>query len=128
MVQAGENPAQSVAMAAAEGRLFGLQLNDVHPRLGAEDGLAFGSVNTMAALELVRWIQKVGFEGHIYFDTFPANEDPVREAGYNIRRFKALWEQAARLSRRLDVLASQHDALGVLELLEAVDSGRMPAQ
>jgi sugar phosphate isomerase/epimerase len=126
MVQAGENPAQSVAMAAAEGRLFGLHLNDVHPRLGGEDGLAFGTVNKLAALELVRWVQKAGYEGHVYFDTFPHNENPVQEAEYNIRRFQALWEQAARLSRRLDVLASQRDTLGLLELLEVVDSGRLP--
>ena len=32
-------------------------------------------------------------QGHIYFDTFARNEDPVREAEYNIRRFKYYWAQ-----------------------------------
>jgi sugar phosphate isomerase/epimerase len=81
LLAAGENPAASVAMAASAGRLFGLQLNDAHGRLGAEDGLAFGSVNQGMALELVHWLQRVGYEGPIYFDTFPKRQDPVRLGG-----------------------------------------------
>lgn len=77
MLMAGENPAQSVAMAGAAGKLFGVQLNDGHPKLAAEDGLMFGSVHGTMALEFMRWLQRVGFDGHIYFDTFPRNEDPV---------------------------------------------------
>lgn len=47
-------------------------------------------------------------------------QDPVREAEHNIRRFKALWSRAARLAGAgLDGLAARHDAMGVLELLEA---------
>ena len=42
------------------------------------------------ALEFIRWLQKVEYDGHLYHDTFPHNEDPVREAAYNIRRVKAL--------------------------------------
>jgi len=60
MLFAGENPAQSVAAAASAGRLFGVQLGDGHQRLGAEDGLMFGSVHPVAALEVVRWLQKSG--------------------------------------------------------------------
>ncbi|GAB4822855.1 hypothetical protein N2152v2_009901 [Parachlorella kessleri] len=119
LLMAGENPAQSVALAAQAGMLFGLHLNDAHVKLGAEDGLAFGSVNPIAALELVRWLQRVGYEGHIYFDTFPRSDDPVREAELNIRRFKALWTRAARLAAAgVDGMGAAHDALGVLELLE----------
>jgi L-rhamnose isomerase len=124
MLMAGENPAHSVAMVGAAGKLFGLQLNDAHVRLGAEDGLAFGAVNPLAALELVRWMQRSNYSGHVYFDTFPLNEEPVREAEYNVRRFKALWARAARLADAgIDGFAETHDAMGVLEALEAdVDS------
>lgn len=121
---AGESPAASVALVGGAGKLFGVQLNDAHVRLGAEDGLAFGTVNGAAALEMVRWLQKVGYDGHIYFDTFPRNEDPVREAEYNIRRFKALWARAARLAAAgIDSFSDTHDAMGVLELLEADEMG-----
>ncbi|KAL4430864.1 hypothetical protein ABPG75_006120 [Micractinium tetrahymenae] len=121
LLMAGENPAQGAALAGAAGKLFGLQLNDAHVKLGAEDGLAFASVNPTAALELMRWLQRSRPQGlHLYFDTFPRKEDPVREAEYNIRRVKALWARAARLAAAgIDRFADSHDALGALEMLEA---------
>ncbi|EFN59383.1 hypothetical protein CHLNCDRAFT_137863 [Chlorella variabilis] len=120
LLMAGESPAQSVALAGAAGKLFGLHLNDAHVKLGAEDGLAFGSVGGSGALELVRWLHRVNYSGTIYFDTFPRKEDPVREAAYNIRRFRQLWARAARLvAAGLDGFAERHDALGALELLAA---------
>ena len=81
----------------------------------------FGSVHPSMALEFVRWLQKVGFDGHLYYDTFPRNEDPVREAEYNIRAFKRLWTRARALADAgIDELSRRQDALGVLELLETV--------
>ena len=117
MLVAGENPAQSVAMVGRAGRLFGVQLNDGHGR--GEDGLMLGSVHGAMALELVVWLVKTGYAGHIYFDTFPRNEDPVREAEYNIRRFKALWARAQRLlAAGVEDAMARHDAMDSLELLE----------
>ncbi|KAI8475104.1 MAG: ribokinase/xylose isomerase [Monoraphidium minutum] len=120
MLMAGENPAQSAALVLAAGKLFGVHLNDGHSRVGAEDGLIFGSVHAAAALELVYWLRRGGYTGSVYFDTFPLNEDPVREAELNIRRFKALWAQAGRLAGAgLDAALAAHDALGAMELMEA---------
>jgi len=119
MLMAGENPAQSLEMAARRGKLFGVQLGDGHSRLGAEDGLAFGSVHAAAALEVVLWLQRARYSGYIYFDTFPRNEDPVEEAAYNVRTFRRLWSRAERLSAAgVDALLAEHDAMGVLRLLE----------
>ena len=59
MIMAGENPAQSVALVGNAGKLFGVQLNDGHAKLGAEDGLMFGSVHSAMALEFVYWLHKV---------------------------------------------------------------------
>jgi len=118
MLMAGENPAQSVALVGTAGKLFGVQLNDGHPKMGAEDGLMFGSVHGAMALEFIHWLQKVRFDGHIYFDTFPRNEDPVREAEFNIRRVKAMWAHAAKLEQAgIDGLLAKHDAMGALELI-----------
>ena len=47
-------------------------------RLGAEDGLAFASVSGSYALELVRWLQRMKPDIHVFFDTFPKKEDPGR--------------------------------------------------
>jgi len=117
-LMAGENPAQSVAILGEH--LFGVHLNDGHSRIGAEDGLVLGSVHGTMALELMYWLQRIGYAGHLYMDTFPRNEDPVRECEFNIRRAKALWRQAQRLrAAGLDERLARHDAMGALELLEA---------
>ena len=124
-LMAGENPAQSVAMVGKAGKLFGVQLNDGHAKLGAEDGLMFGSVHGNMALDFIRWLQKTGYDGHLYFDTFPRNEDPVREAAYNIRRVKALWAEAARLTASgIEDNIRAHDAMGSLELMESLAASR----
>ena len=118
LLLAGENPGQSIAMVASAGKLFGMQLSDAHVRLGAEDGLPFGSVNSASALETVVWLRDVGYAGHIYFDTFPLNEDPVREASHNIATFKAMWRTADRLrTGGLEKFMTMQDAMSVLELL-----------
>lgn len=125
MLAAGENPAQSVALAS--NKLFGVQLNDGYQRIGAEDGLMFGSVHHLAALEFVFWLRRSSsFEGHVYFDTFPRNEDPVREAEYNIRKVKRLYKKAAELERIgiQHTVFKNHDAMAALELLEQDEERR----
>jgi sugar phosphate isomerase/epimerase len=120
-LMAGENPAQAVAM-VPKGKLFGVQLGDGYGRLGAEDGLAFASVHPRSALEFVVWLIKKDFRGHIYFDTFPRNEDPVREAEYNIRQFRRLYSAARKMlaSGRLEEQLLRHDSMAVLEDLESM--------
>jgi hypothetical protein len=90
----------------------------------AARSLAFGSVHGAAALELAYWLRRVEYQGSIYFDTFPGNEDPVREAELNIRRFKALWARAGGLEAAgLGQHLARHDAMGALELLAAAETG-----
>eukprot|EP00438_Fugacium_kawagutii_P032277 Skav215202 [mRNA] locus=scaffold2331:85908:86899:- [translate_table: standard] len=115
---AGENPAQSVAMTGWQTGLDFFCANAVHPRLGAEDGLAFASVHPVAALELVLWLRRVNYTGSIYFDTFPKNEDPVREAELNIRRFQGLWEKAEKMDEEVKKMQEQHDAMEIMEFLD----------
>jgi hypothetical protein len=63
----------------------------------------------------------VGYTGHIYFDTFPRNEDPVSEAEYNIQTFRKLWVVARRMlgrdRARVEDMQRRHDAMGMLEYL-----------
>ena len=72
------------------------------------------------ALEAVAELRRAAFAGFVYFDTFPLNEDPVREAELNVRRFRRMWRAAAALEAggELAALRERHDAVGVLELLE----------
>ena len=114
---AAENPSQSATMAFMKGeKLFGVHLNDaVQSKLGAEDGLSFGSVNPRGAYEFIRVLQKFKYDGVIYFDTFPMNEDPVRECERNIEVVKKYWEMAKKESGNSKLIEArrEHDFLGI---------------
>ena len=119
MLMAGENPAQSIALAGSKSKLFGIQLNDGYTRLAAEDGMMFGSVHPNMALEIMFYLQKVNYSGHLYFDTFPQRTDPVKEAEYNIERVKHFWRAAKRLeSLGIENIQDMHDAIGALKITE----------
>jgi xylose isomerase len=60
----------------------------------------------MQTLELLYQLVRKGFDGVIYFDTFPdvTGLDPVRECENNIAMVNALWEVAKRLTEQKDLL------------------------
>ena len=117
MLMSGENPGQSIAMVGK--KLFGIQLNDGFTRLAAEDGLMFGSVHPSMALEIMYQLKRIGFEGHLYFDTFPQRSDPVEEAEYNIERVKEFWRVASSLDKKLvSEIAAEHNAVRALRMVD----------
>lgn len=122
MLMAGENPGQSLAMVGqllGGNKLFGIQLNDGYTRLAAEDGMMFGSVHPSMALEIMYHLKRIGFGGHLYFDTFPQRTDPVKEAEWNIQRAKEFWRAAGRMDALgVREVMKEHDALGALKAVE----------
>ena len=121
MLMAGENPGQSIAMVGD--KLYGIQLNDGYTRLAAEDGMMFGSVHPTMALEAIYQLQQIkgGFQGHLYFDTFPQRTDPVAECEFNIQRVKDFWRAASRMNRSaLRRIMDEHDAIGALNMIDEV--------
>lgn len=123
-LMAGENPAQSIASVIRLGNLFGLQLGDGYSRIGAEDGLAFGSLSYKSSLELIYWLVKGNYKGHVYFDTFPRNEDPIRECEYNIRQFKRMYKIVLKMlkNKKIEKFMLKNDAMSMLELFEATEN------
>ena len=81
---AGEIPAQSAQLAGRYSRILGVHLNDGYGK--RDDGLMVGSVHPVQTLELFVELDRMGFDGVIYFDTFPDHGglDPVAEAGVNV--------------------------------------------
>lgn len=95
LLMAHENPAQSIAVCLAQGKLKGLQLNDGWG--AADDGIAVGSVSLVQTLEAFFYLVRDGYAGTFYFDTDPVRENPVRECEINIARAKQLLATAQRL-------------------------------
>ena len=104
VLYAGESPAFAAAMIQRESQLLGIHLNDGYGR--RDDGLMVGSVNMVQTLELLFQIIRKGFDGVIYFDTFPdvIGMDPVQECENNIAMVNALWGVASRLANQTDLL------------------------
>ena len=89
-----------------ESQLLGIHLNDGYGR--RDDGLMVGTVNFMQTLEVLFQLIRKGFDGVIYFDTFPdvTGLDPVRECENNIAMVNALWELAKGLTGQTGLIGS----------------------
>ena len=70
---------------------------DVHSKLAAEDGLAFGRFTRRGRSSSCSGSGRLDTGAHAYFDSScsPEAEDPTREAAYNVRAFKRMWSWAA---------------------------------
>lgn len=113
---AGETPAFAAALITRRSRLLGLHLNDGYGK--RDDGLMVASVNPQATLELLIEARKAGFDGPIYFDTFPntADLDPIAECAANIAMTTRLLAAAERLeggNRLRDALDRQNPVDGL---------------
>lgn len=122
VLYADEVPAFAAAMIARHSKLMGVHLNDGYGK--RDDGLMVGSVNTKATLELLWQIKKDGYDGAIYFDTFPdaSGLDPVLECETNIATAQKLMAIADRLSadNGLTSAIAQQDAVTAQQIVNRV--------
>jgi xylose isomerase len=98
MLFAGEMPARAAMLAARHSRILGVHLNDGYGK--RDDGLIAGSVHPVQTVELFVALGRAGYDGVIYFDTFPdhGGTDPVGEARANIAVTDRLRQIAADLA------------------------------
>ncbi|OCX64534.1 hypothetical protein BFP70_10875 [Thioclava sp. SK-1] len=87
---ANEQPALSASHIMRRSKLFGMHLNDGYAK--RDDGLMVGAVHVQATLELLLAVKRGGYDGAIYFDTFPdaSGLDPVAECSANIRTVRRM--------------------------------------
>lgn len=98
VLYAGEMPAKAAMMAARHSRILGVHLNDGYGK--RDDGLMAGTVHPIQTVELFVALNRIGYDGVIYFDTFPDHGglDPVEESRANIRLTERLRAIAADLT------------------------------
>jgi len=120
VLYAGEMPAHSAALVGRHSRLLGLHLNDGYGK--RDDGLIAGAVHPVQTVELLVEMRRQGYEGVIYFDTFPdaGGLDPVAEARASV----ALIE---RLRRVADGLADDAALAEAIARQDAAASMRIVA-
>jgi xylose isomerase len=116
VLYADEMPAYAADLVASHSRLLGVHLNDGYAK--RDDGLMVGAVHPVQTVELLWVLERAGYDGAIYFDTFPDTTglDPVAECEANIAMVAALRRAASKLDadetlagaiRRQDAVASQ---------------------
>lgn len=106
VLYAGEMPAYAATLAARHSRILGVHLNDGYGK--RDDGLMAGTVHPVQTVELFVALERSGYDGVIYFDTFPdhGGMDPVAEARANIRLTERLRAIASGLAKDADLAAA----------------------
>jgi L-rhamnose isomerase len=125
VLYADEQPAFAAAMIARHSRLLGVHLNDGYAK--RDDGLMVGAVHTIQTIELLRQIRQDGYDGAIYFDTFPdmTGLDPVHECEVNIKTVRQMLNVVDRLEQdnRLVGAIDRQDAVSAQAILQEVMLG-----
>jgi xylose isomerase len=99
VLYAEEMPAYAAMLAARHSRLLGVHLNDGYGK--RDDGLMVGAVHLQQTIELLHALDSVGYDGLLYFDTFPdvSGLDPVAECAANIDSVLAMRNVVERLRK-----------------------------
>jgi L-rhamnose isomerase len=120
VLYADEHPAFVATLIARHSRLLGVHLNDGYAK--RDDGLMVGSVHPLQTIELLRQVKADGFDGPIYFDTFPdlTGLDPVKECEVNIATVQSMYRVIERLDadNGLSAAVALQDATTTLGLVQ----------
>ncbi|WP_449462407.1 sugar phosphate isomerase/epimerase [Tardisphaera miroshnichenkoae] len=93
----GEGLALAASLAMKHGKLFHLHLND---NLGSgDDDLDFGAVHVVDFLEMLSWLEKLGYDGWYSFDLFPYREDPFKAIENSVNNLNKLSELSKRVGQ-----------------------------
>ena len=84
-----ENVAESIAVLSRSGnKLFHMHMNDNY-RLW-DDDMIVGSVHTIECLEMLYWLDRVGYQGYLSMDQYPYREEPEQAIAESIAWLRAL--------------------------------------
>ena len=121
VLYAGEMPAMAAVLVARHSRLLGVHLNDGYGK--RDDGLMVGAVHIQQTIELLHALDAIGYDGALYFDTFPdaSGLDPVAECAANIRSVVAMKTIVQRLrgSPALREAMTRQDSVAAQRIVQA---------
>jgi xylose isomerase len=125
VLYADEQPAFVASLIARHSRLLGVHLNDGYGK--RDDGLMVGVANPIQTVELLRRIKADGFEGPLYFDTFPdlTGLDPVKECEANIATLRAMLSIVEKLDgdNQLSAAIALQDAVATQAIVRSAMFG-----
>jgi xylose isomerase len=126
VLYADEMPAHTAHLISRHSHLLGVHLNDGYGK--RDDGLMVGTVHPVQTVELFVELDRIGYDGVIYFDTFPdqGGLDPVEEARTNLALVERLRDVAAGLRHDagLATAIARQDAAASMRIVGAALYGR----
>jgi sugar phosphate isomerase/epimerase len=119
-----ENVAESVVILSRAGKLFHMHMNDNY-RLW-DDDMIVGSVHTVEYLELLYWLDRVGYQGFLSLDQYPYREDPDQAIAESIAWLRALRVITDRMGyERVSQLLRSGDASAASRLVRQAMMGEL---
>lgn len=116
MLMKRDNPSYGLALAASQGKLFGLHMNDGYSQ--QDSGLIFGSVHHAQSLEFVYYLRKYNYQGVVFFDTFPIREAADQETQANIDAFEKYLSIVDELGvEKIDEVVAKRDGISAQRLI-----------
>lgn len=119
---AGEGVAEAIAFSGKD--LCYIHINDNYTFW--DDDMMFGSVHTIEALEILYWLDRVGYEGWYTLDIFPYREDELAAVRESIAWVKGLRELIDYMGAdKIEAVIESREATNMSRLIrEAVCSHR----
>jgi sugar phosphate isomerase/epimerase len=113
---AGENPAESVALANRGKSLFHIHLNDNYRSW--DDDLLLGSVHFWETLEFFYQLKEVGYDGWCTIDIWPSRVDGTKVLQESVDRIRLFEELADSLPREeIGRLRAEGEIMDLLKLI-----------
>ena len=113
---AHENPAESVALLAHHRRLFHTHFND-NTRVW-DDDMVVGSLNFLPTLEMLYWLDRVGYKGWISFDPHPILEDPSRMVEVSLQYITGMLRVMEKIGpEAIEKAIKSHQVTEIMELV-----------
>ena len=123
---ADEMPAHAAHMIGRYSKLLGVHLNDGYGN--RDDGIMVGATHPVQTVELFVVLEQLGYDGVIYFDTFPDDGglDPREECRTNIlaaERFREIATDLAKDAELLAAIAAQDAAISQRIIIDLLYGG-----
>ncbi len=103
---AGENVAESIVILARKDKLFHMHFNDNYRYW--DDDMIVGSIHLPEYVEMLYWLQKVGYSGWYSMDQYPYREDGKRALETSVKFLKGIesWLDSTAMSEISEIIKS----------------------
>lgn len=106
---AGEDVAEAVCLAQRAGdKLFHMHFNDNYRSW--DDDMIVGSVHTVEYVELLYWLDRVGYKGWYSMDQYPYREHAQRALSESVSWLRAIQKRVNSHRLQMDALLKEGDA------------------